>query len=71
MNFVVSSQESLLQQKTHEMNHQILNSSLLIYNCPVAEIESEQALVNANKELISRFEKKIQTTIARIWGDVT
>ena len=34
----------------------------------VAEIEAEQALVNANHELITRFEKKIQATIARIWG---
>lgn len=35
----------------------------------VAEIEAEQALVNANKELIERFEKKIQTTLARVWGE--
>ncbi|MFZ2630869.1 MAG: N-6 DNA methylase [Desulfosalsimonadaceae bacterium] len=34
----------------------------------VAEIEAEQALVAANRELISRFEKKIQATLARIWG---
>lgn len=33
----------------------------------VAEIEAEQALVNANRELIVRFEKKIQTTLARVW----
>ena len=35
----------------------------------VAEIESEQALVNANRELIERFEKKIQDAIARVWRD--
>lgn len=35
----------------------------------VAEIEAEQALVAANRELIIRFEKKIQTALARIWGD--
>ncbi|MFC2018729.1 N-6 DNA methylase [Chloroflexota bacterium] len=35
----------------------------------VSEIESEQALVTANRELITRFEKKIQTTIARVWGE--
>jgi type I restriction enzyme M protein len=34
-----------------------------------AEIQSEQALVNANRELIGRFEKKIQKTIARVWGE--
>ena len=35
----------------------------------VAEIETEQALVIANRELIKRMEKKIQTTLARIWGE--
>jgi type I restriction enzyme M protein len=35
----------------------------------VAEIEAEQALVNSNRELITRFEAKIQTTLSRIWGD--
>jgi type I restriction enzyme M protein len=34
----------------------------------VAEIEAEQALVNANRDLITRFEAKIQTTLSRIWG---
>jgi type I restriction enzyme M protein len=37
----------------------------------VAEIEAEQNLVNANRELITRFEGKIQTTLSRIWGDAT
>ena len=35
----------------------------------VAEIEAEQNLVDANRELITRFEKKIQTTLNRIWGE--
>jgi restriction endonuclease S subunit len=35
----------------------------------VAEIEAEQALVAANRELIARFEKKIQAILARIWGE--
>jgi len=35
----------------------------------VAEIEAEQALVNANRELIARMEKKIQATLARVWGE--
>jgi len=34
----------------------------------VAEIEAEQRLVAANRELIARFEKKIQATLARVWG---
>jgi restriction endonuclease S subunit len=33
----------------------------------VAEIEAEQALVAANRELIAHFEKKIQAT--RVWGE--
>ena len=35
----------------------------------VAEIKAEQALVAANEDLISRFEGKIQATLARIWGE--
>ena len=35
----------------------------------VAGIEAEQALVAANRELITRFEQKIQATLARIWGE--
>ena len=35
----------------------------------VAEIEAEQALVAANRQLITRFERKIQATLARVWGE--
>lgn len=35
----------------------------------VAEIEAEQALVNANRELITRMEAKIQSVLSRIWGE--
>ena len=35
----------------------------------VAEIEAERALVDANRELITRFEKKIQDTITRVWAE--
>ena len=35
----------------------------------VAEIEAEQALVAATRELIIRVEQKIQATLARIWGE--
>lgn len=34
----------------------------------VAEIEAEQTLVNGNRDLIARFEKKIDAAIARVWG---
>ena len=35
----------------------------------VAEIAAEQALVATNRELIARFEKKIQATLARVWSE--
>jgi type I restriction enzyme M protein len=35
----------------------------------VAEIKSEQALVDGNRDLIARFEKKIDAAIARVWGE--
>ncbi len=34
----------------------------------VAEIEAEQTLVAANRELIARMEKNILVTLARVWG---
>ena len=34
----------------------------------VAELEAEQALVEANRELVERMEKKIQAAIGRVWG---
>lgn len=35
----------------------------------IAEIEAERALVNGNHDLITRFEKKIEAAIARVWGE--
>lgn len=35
----------------------------------VAEIKAEQVLVAANRELVARFEKKIQANLARVWGE--
>ena len=45
------------------------SSPLATQQAIVAEIEAEQALVAANRELITRFEKKIQATLARVWGE--
>jgi type I restriction enzyme M protein len=42
---------------------------LAIQQAIVAEIEAEQTLIAANRDLIARFEKKIQATLARIWGE--
>lgn len=36
-----------------------------------AEIEVEQALVAGNRDLITRFERKIDAAIARVWGEAT
>jgi len=43
--------------------------SLETQNHIVARIEKEQALVNANKELITIFEQKIKDKIASVWGE--
>lgn len=37
----------------------------------VSQIEKEQALVNANKQLIEIFEQKIKNRIAKVWGTST
>ena len=36
----------------------------------VAEVQAEQALVEANRELIQRFEGKIHAAIGRVWSNV-
>ena len=57
-----------------KLNQLALNSMVLplpdleTQRAIVAEIEAEQALVNANKQLIARFEAKIKNTINRVWG---
>jgi type I restriction enzyme M protein len=43
--------------------------SLEIQEGIAAEIEAERILVDANRELITRFEKKIQAALARVWGE--
>ena len=73
-------QAGIKQYATRAVGQSNINAkSLAAYRIPVpplttqsrivAEIEAEQALVNANRELIDRFEKKIQDTLARVWGD--
>ncbi len=54
--------------REHVLGLQIPLPPLATQQAIVAEIEAEQALVNANRELITRFEQKIQTTLARVWG---
>ena len=63
------------RQNIRNLSQGILNNSknppppLATQQAIVAEIEAEQALVAANRELIARFEKKIQATLARVWGE--
>ncbi|MBK1720305.1 N-6 DNA methylase [Thiocystis violacea] len=43
--------------------------SLETQHAIVTELEAEQRLVDANKDLIRRFEEKIKQTIDRVWGE--
>ena len=43
--------------------------SFTIQQSTVAEVEAEQSLVAASRELIKRSEGKIQSSIARVWGE--
>jgi type I restriction enzyme M protein len=54
---------------THLKQMTIPVPPLSVQQIIVAEIEAEQTLVNANRELIERFEKKIEATINRVWGE--
>ncbi len=54
-------------RKTVVEGHEIPLPSLADQQSVVEEIESEYALVAANRELIDRFEKKIEAAIARAW----
>ena len=55
--------------REHVLGLEIPLPPLATQQAIVAEIEAEQTLVAANRELITRFEKKIQATLARIWGE--
>lgn len=56
-------------RKTTVEAHEISLPTLAEQRTIVAEIEAEQALVNASRELITRMEKKIQAVLSRVWGD--
>jgi len=56
-------------RKTTVEAHEIPLPALATQQAIVAEIEAEQALVAANRQLIARFEKKIHATLARVWGE--
>ena len=49
--------------------HPIRFPSLAVQHAIVVEIEAEQSFVNGNRDLITRFEKKIDAAITRVWGE--
>ena len=72
-------QAGIKQYATRAIGQSNINAkSLAAYRIPlpplatqqaiVEEIEAEQALVKANRELIERFEKKIRGVVGRMWG---
>lgn len=54
--------------KSDVLDFRLPPPSLQTQRSIVAEIEAEQALVNANRELVRRMKAKIKTTIDRVWG---
>lgn len=54
--------------KTDVLNFKLPLPDLPTQRAIIAEIEAEQALVNANHELIRRMEAKIKAVIDRVWG---
>lgn len=63
----VGGQPSISQSIVYE--RRISLPPLAIQKAIVADIESEQAVINANRQLIASFEKKIQATLSRIWEE--
>ena len=51
------------------MGYEISLPPLDVQHRIVADLEAERTLVEANRELIARFEKKIQAKLSEIWGD--
>ena len=75
-----SFQAGIKQYATRAIGQANINAkSLAAYHIPippletqeaiVAEIEAEQSLVAVNRDLIERVERKIQATIACVWGE--
>ena len=50
-------------------NYKIPLPPLATQQALVAEIEAEQSLVAANRELVERMEGKIRAAIGRVWGE--
>ena len=55
-------------RKTVVEQHKIPLPPLINQQSIVKQIEAEEALVEANRELIQRFEGKIKAAMSRVWG---
>ena len=55
-------------RKTVVEQHEIPLPSLAEQQSIVEDIEAEEVLIEANRELIHRFEGKIRAAIAKVWG---
>lgn len=71
----ISIEEYVTGAAQPKLNQQALNSmklplpDLATQRAIVAEIEAEQALVEANRQLIARFKAKIKAVLDRVWGE--
>lgn len=61
-----SAQPKLNQQSLNRMSIPLPTDEF--QRLVVSQIEKEQALVNANKELIAIYEQKVKDSIAKVWG---
>ena len=51
--------------------HEIPLPSLAEQQSIVEDIEAEEVLIEANRELVERFQGKIQAAVARVWKSGT
>ena len=58
-----------ISQKSELNNFEIPTPPLDEQKRIVISLESEQALINANKKLIDLYTQKIKTKIAEVWGE--
>ena len=66
--YVTGSAQPKLNQKALSGIQIPLPDDKAILQSLVSEVEAEQALIEANRQLMARFEKKIQGVIGRVWG---
>ena len=66
--FVTGSAQPKLNQKALNRIPIPLPKNFSIQQMLISEIETEQAIVDANRDLIARFERKIQSTLSRVWS---